>query len=77
MKVDLTPNEMETLSDGSWLGEIESSGNAWHKAQPVLGGIIDDAVDDGHEVHDSYRLFTTSLDPGCASAEELALVHAE
>jgi hypothetical protein len=77
VKSDLKPNHVETLSDGSWLAEIKPSGNEGRKAQPVLVRIIDYAIDDSRAVHESYRLFTTILDPGVASAEELALVYAE
>jgi hypothetical protein len=77
VKSDLKPRHIETLSDGSWLAEARPSGNEGRKAVPIEVRVVDYSIDDGRGDHESYRLLTTILDPGIASAEELALAYAE
>jgi hypothetical protein len=65
---------LETLDDGSWLGEITPGGNEGRHATPAEVRVIDYTIDEGREHADSYRLLTTILDPKEAGAEELARV---
>ncbi|MEB0307552.1 transposase, partial [Cryobacterium sp. 10I1] len=44
---------------------------------PLTVRVVDYTIDDGRDNPDGYRLLTTILDPGEASAEELATVYSE
>jgi len=72
------PTHVETLPDGSWLAEIRPSGNEGRKATPTMVRVIDYTIDDGRGgEHETYRLFTTLLDPDEAPAADLAHAYAE
>jgi len=72
-KTGLRPEHMQTLDDDSWLAQIRPSGH--EKAEPITVRVIDFTIDDGRETSESYRLFTTIVDPAAASATELASSH--
>ena len=72
----LKPRPIETLDDGSWLAELRPSG-AGLTVEPHIIRVIDYEVDDGRPNDNSYRLFTTILDPHDASAEDLAVAYAQ
>jgi hypothetical protein len=74
---NMKPRPIETLDDGSWLGEFRPSGNAGRKADPLVIRVIDYSVDDGRGELGPYRLFTTLLDPDEAPAEDLAFAYAQ
>ena len=77
-KSNVKPRWLETLADGSWLAEITPGGNAGRHAEPMTVRVIDYSIDDGREHHNnSYRLFTTILDPDDINAEALALAYAQ
>jgi hypothetical protein len=76
VKTGLRPQHLETLADDSWLAQIRPSvGDT--SVEPITVRVIDYTVDDGRENSESYRLFTTILDPDEASATELAGAYAE
>ena len=75
VKTGLRPEHLRTLEDDSWLAQIRPSGH--QKDEPITVRVIDYTVDDGRDNPESYRLFTTMLDPAEASATELAAAYAE
>lgn len=74
---NMKPRHLETLSDGSWLGELRPSGTARRSAEPLRIRVIDYEIDDGRANDTAYRLFTTILDPQEASAVDLAVAYAQ
>ena len=62
-------------TDGSWLALIiPTSGTDRRRTAPLMVRLIDYTIDGGRENPESYRLFTTILDPTKATAEDLATV---
>lgn len=61
------------LDDGSWLAMLQKSTD--RKSEPMLVRAVDYTVDDGRGNDTSYRLFTTLLNPGEASAVDLAAAY--
>jgi hypothetical protein len=76
-KANTKPRYLETLCDGSWLAELRASGTAGRQSEPLTIRVIDYQVDDGRPNEQTYRLFTTILDPNDASAVELAVAYAQ
>jgi len=74
---NMKPRPVEALADGSWLAELRPSGNAGRHAEPLIIRVIDYQIDDGRPNDEIYRLFTTIIDPGEASAVELAAAYAQ
>ncbi len=74
---NMKPRYLETLSDGSWLAELRASGNAGRHGEPLTIRVIDYQIDDGRPNEQTYRLFTTIVDPDEASAVELAVAYAQ
>ena len=74
-KSNMRPRHVETLADGTWIGELRPGGNAGRHAQPHRVRVIDYTIDDGRTNDTTYRLFTTILDPGDASAVDLAAAY--
>jgi hypothetical protein len=74
---NMRPRHVEDLSDGSWLAELRPSGNAGRHAEPLMIRVIDYRVDDGRPNDETYRLFTTIVDPDDASATDLAVAYAQ
>jgi IS4 transposase len=75
VKTDLRPRHVQALDDGSWLGQIRPAGDAG--AAPLTVRVIDYIVDDGRDNPETYRLFTTILDPDQASATDLTAAYAQ
>lgn len=73
----MLPRPIETLADGSWLAELRPSGNAGRHAEPLIIRVIDYEIDDGRPNDNTYRLFTTILDPNEASATDLAMAYSQ
>ena len=73
----MKPRRIESLADGSYLAELRPSGNAGRKAEPLVIRIIEYTIDDGRHNEETYRLFTTILDPTDVSAEDLACAYAQ
>jgi Insertion element 4 transposase N-terminal/Transposase DDE domain len=73
----MKPRITETLPDGSWLAELRPSGNAARKAEPLTIRIIEYTIDDGRDNDETYRLFTTILDPDDVSAVDLAAAYTQ
>jgi hypothetical protein len=76
-KPNMKPRPIETLSDGSWLAELRPSGNAGRHADGLVIRVIDCQIDDGRPNDETYRLFTTIVDPDDASAVDLAVAYAQ
>ena len=76
VKTGLGSQHLATLDDHSWLALIRPTvGDT--SLQPITGRVIDYTVDDGRDNPQSYRLFTTILNPVEASATELAAAYAQ
>jgi hypothetical protein len=73
----MKPRHVETLADGSWLAELRPAGRAGQRTEPLIIRVIDYRIDDGRHNEESYRLFTTILDPRDVSAVDLAAAYAE
>jgi hypothetical protein len=73
----MKPRPIRTLDDGSWLAELRPSGNAGRRAEPLTIRVIDYQIDDGRANDETYRLFTTILEPDQAPASELAIAYAQ
>ena len=69
---NMKPRHLETLVDGSWLAELRPSGNAGRHTEPLVIRVIEYQIHDGRANDETYRLFTTILDPNEASAVDLA-----
>ena len=76
-KSNMTPRHVETLADGTWIGELRPGGNAGRHAVAHRVRVIDYTIDDGRSNDTTYRLFTTILDPADASAVDLAGAYAQ
>ncbi|NJC24451.1 hypothetical protein BJ994_003527 [Arthrobacter pigmenti] len=72
------PFRVADLPDGSWLADLRQTHSAAaRRAEPLRVRVIDYTIDDGRENPDTYRLFTTLLDPDEASAVELAAAYVQ
>ena len=76
-KSNMKPRPVKILDDGSWLAELRPSGNAGRTAEPLLIRVVDYEIDDGRASDETYRLFTTIIDPDEASAVDLATAYAQ
>jgi len=74
---NMKPRHLETLTDGSWLAELRPSGNAGRHTEPLVIRVIEYQIDDGRVNDETYRLFTTILDPSDASAVDLAVAYSQ
>jgi len=66
---------VQDLPDGSWLAHLRKSTD--RKSEPMLVRVVDYTIDDGRANPESYRLFTTLLDPDEVSATDLAAAYHE
>ena len=73
----MKPHVTETLTDGSHLAELRPSGNAGRKAEPLIIRVVEYRIDDGRPNDETYRLFTTILDPNDVSAVDLAAAYTQ
>jgi hypothetical protein len=72
------PTHIEDLPDGSWLAHLRGTMPAAERRQePMLVRVIDYTIDDGRENLDTYRVFTTLLDPAEVSAVDLAAAYTQ
>ena len=72
------PVHVEDLPDGSWLADLRQTHSAAaRRAEPMRVRVIDYAIDDGREHPESYRLFTTVLDPDEVPAADLAAAYTQ
>ena len=76
-KSNVIPRRLETLEDGSWLAEVRPGGNEGRHATPLVARVVDYSVDDGRGTTESYRLFSTILDPTEAPASSLAACYGQ
>jgi len=77
-KANMKPRHVRALDDGSWLAEFRPGGNASRHTAPLVIRVIEYTIDDGRANNDeTYRLFTTIIDPDEASAEDLAGAYAQ
>lgn len=73
----MKPRHLETLADGSWLAELRLSGSAGRHVEPLVIRVIEYQIDDGRSNDETYRLFTTILDPDDVSAVDLAAAYSQ
>ena len=74
----MKPRFIEALADGSWLAQLRPSSDAERrKVQPLTIRVIDYRIDDGRDNDESYRLFTTILDPNDVTALDLAAAYSQ
>jgi len=72
------PTHVQDLPDGSWLAHLRGTMPAAERRQePMLVRVIDYTIDDGRENLDTYRVFTTLLDPAEVSAVDLAAAYTQ
>lgn len=72
------PVHLEDLPDGSWLAHLRQRHSAAARhAEPILVRVVDYTIDDGRQNPESYRLFTTLLDPDEAPAADLAAAYTQ
>lgn len=72
------PVHVKDLPDGSWLADLrQTHSKAARAAEPMRVRVIDYTLHDGRENATGYRLFTTVLDPGEATATDLAAAYAQ
>lgn len=72
------PTHVQDLPDGSWLAHLRGTMPAAQRRQePMLVRVIDYTIDDARENTDTYRLFTTLLDPAEVSAVDLAAAYTQ
>ncbi|MFT3876744.1 MAG: transposase [Propioniciclava sp.] len=70
------PVHVEDLPDGSWLADLRQTHSAATRAaEPMRVRFTEYTLDDGRENATSHRLFTTILDPGEATATDLAAAY--
>ena len=77
-KNNVTPRHLETLADGSWLGELRAT-NARLNTEHVVVRVVDYDIDDGRDTTATgpFRLFTTMIKPDEVTAVERATAYAE
>jgi hypothetical protein len=76
-KTNMAPRLIETLEDGSWLGELRAK-NDRVNTEHVVVRVVDYTVEDGRGSEAGpFRLFTTLLDPDEISATEIAAAYAQ
>ena len=66
---------VQDLPDGSWLAHLRKSTD--RRSEPMLVRVVECTIDDGRANPQSYRLFTTLLDPDETSATDLAAAYHE
>lgn len=72
------PTHLQDLPDGSWLAHLRQTHSAAARREdPMLVRVVDYTIDDGRDNPDSYRLFTTLLDPAEVSAVDLAAAYTQ
>ena len=69
------PQHVQDLPDGSWLANLRAIRD--RTSEPMLVRVVEYTIDDGRPNPESYRLFTTLLDPDEVSASELAAAYHE
>jgi len=65
---------VQDLPDGSWLAHLKKSTDRT-SSPPMLVRVVDYTVDDGRDNPETYRLFTTLLDPDEVPATDLAAAY--
>jgi Insertion element 4 transposase N-terminal/Transposase DDE domain len=74
-KTNATPRRIETLPDGSWLGELRARNDSV-RTESVTVRVVDyNVTDSAGDVVGPIRLFTSLLDPTEVSATELAVAY--
>jgi Insertion element 4 transposase N-terminal/Transposase DDE domain len=77
MRASQRLDPIEVLADGSYLSKVFEVRNFKRRGHGIVVRVIDYTIDDGRQNDNVYQLITTILDPGEASAEELALAYAQ
>ena len=65
---------VQDLPDGSWLAHLKKSTDRTN-TPPMLVRVVDYTIDDGRTNPETYRLFTTLLDPDQTPANDLAAAY--
>ena len=73
----MRPRLLDVLPDGSWLAELRPSTGPAKKQKALVIRVIEYMIEDGRHNEETYRLFTTILDPADVSATELACAYAQ
>lgn len=73
----LKPRPIETLADGSWLAELRPSSGPGRNTKALIIRVVEYRIDDGRTNDETYRLFTTILDPNDVSALDLAAAYSQ
>lgn len=68
---------IEVLADGSYLSQVFEVHNFKRRGEGLTVRVVDYVFDDGRDNDTVYQLITTILDPGEASAVDLALAYAQ
>lgn len=76
VKTGLRPEHVETLEDDSWLALIRPTVGD-KNVEPITVRVIEYTIDDGRANPETYRLFTTILDPTVVSATDLAAAYVQ
>ena len=71
----LDPDEI--LADGSYLSKVFEVHNFKRRGEGLVVRVIDYTIDDGRDNDNVYQLITTILDPGEATATELAVAYSQ
>ena len=69
------PPFVQELPDGSWLAILKTRNGPTRHRDPILVRVVDYSIDDGRANCETYRLFTTILDPDEATATDLAAAY--
>ncbi len=75
-KVGPKATHLRDLEDGSWLAQLRrSTPAAARREEPMLVRVVAYTIDDGRANTETYRRFTTLLDPAEVSAVDLAAAY--
>ena len=77
MRASQRLDPIEVLADGSYLSRVFEVHNFKRRGQGLVVRVIDYTIDDGRDNDNLYQLITTILDPGVATATDLALAYAQ
>jgi hypothetical protein len=77
-RTKLKLQHVDALADGSWIAHIQPpKGHEPSTTEAYTVRVVDYTIDDGRNNPETYRLWTTILDPNEVTAEELAAAYSE
>ena len=77
VKDNLNLEPIKILADGSWLAEVFHSTNDKRRLHPIIVRVIEYTIEDGRDTTGPFRLITTIVDPGQATALDLAAAYTQ